>query len=201
MSKKQKSLKQKILNLPRRTKLIIACSLIGMIVVVVAAAGLLIGQHHSDTSKSANSSNEARLQQKAKDIKHDGAIRTSARSAIDKGDYNRANQIYSDSIKSEPDGTRKVELAIDQSSVLYDAGKYAEAIKAARDADAYSEDKFLIADWLSRIYEDQRQYALAAQYYTMAGKFASSPTNSTGYTKSYYDQQAARVSALAGQTR
>ena len=85
--------------------------------------------------------------------------------------------------------------------MLYAAGKYKEAIDVAKEAEPLSDDKYLIADWLSRLYEDQRQFKEASEYYTLAGKWATSKMNKTRLNKAYYDRQAARVLALAGKTQ
>jgi hypothetical protein len=95
---------------------------------------------------------------------------------------------------------QKIKLAIDQSRLFYYAAKVDDAIRVAKDAENLGDDKFLIAFWLARVYEDQKQYKLAADYYMLAGKWATSDTNKTKLKKEYFDTQAARTNTLAGRS-
>ncbi len=199
MSKKHKK-KSILLNLSRRTKVIIGVVTVVIVVAFLAALTLIKINHQPPMPEPAILTDEQRARRDANvaQSQRDGAIRDSAAQALEQGNADRANQVYQSAIQSENDTTRKIKLTLDQSALLYDAGKYTEAINVAKGAESYSDDQFLVADWLSRLYEDQKQYALAAQYYTLAGKWAKSPTNKTALTKGYYDSQAARVSALVG---
>lgn len=178
----------------------------GLIVVIAAGVVILLGivlavvlvflqpKPADEKTNKQETANEIYLKQAKQDID----VRDDAQKALSRGDTNKAEDIYGDAIKAEPDPVRKVKLSIDQSKVLYGAGKYNEAIAVAKHAEVLTEDKFLVADWLSRVYEAREQYAEAANYYSLAGKWASSETNTLGRTKAYYDNQAARVSALVG---
>lgn len=201
ISKKYKRLKEQAANLSPRMRLVIVIG--AALVVVIVIAGILIllsGQNKlSDDSgftEAQKQQRELRIQQS----KRDGAILDSAKVAIDKGDTAQADEVYKTAIQSEQDTTRKIKLHIDQSGLLYGAGKVQEAIDAAKKAEGLSDDKYLVADWLSRIYEDQKQYKLAAEYYTLSGQWADSPNNLAKLTKSYYDGEATRVLALAGKS-
>jgi tetratricopeptide (TPR) repeat protein len=129
--------------------------------------------------------------------KQQGEVRTSAEAAVSKGNVDQANKIYADAIAREADAVRKIELYLDQSGVFYAAGQYKEAFAAAKKAESLTDDKFLVADWLSRLYEDQKDYKDAASYYRLAGTWATSPQNKTALTKAYYDAQAAQMDKLA----
>jgi len=197
MSKKDK---RRFLKLPNKAKLVIAASS-GVAVVVIALVSVMAllnkpqqtsVDEGSGPTKNQLAANQALVAQ----AKRDSAIHDSAQAAISNRDVAGAEKVYADEIASVKETTRKVQLYIAQSGLLYDNGDPKAAIAAAKAAEAISDDKFLIADWLSRIYEDQKQYALAAQYYTLAGQWATSPTNLTALDKAYYDQQAARVTEL-----
>lgn len=184
-----------------RTKVIIMIAL--LFVVIIAVLIYLVGA----TDRSANSDTDEfglTAAQKAKrdaDVRQrqrEGLVRDKAEQAVDKGDFAEVTDIYKSAINSENDTVKKVQLYLDQSQVLYAAGKYDEAIAVARQAEAIGTDQFLVGDWLSRLYEDQKQYAKAAEYYTLAAKWAKSSTNKVGFNESYYKSNAQRVSALVG---
>lgn len=187
--------------LSMRTKVIIMIAL--LFVVIIAVLIYLVGA----TDRSANSDTDEfglTAAQKAKrdaDVRQrqrEGLVRDKAEQAVDKGDFAEVTDIYKSAINSENDTVKKVQLYLDQSQVLYAAGKYDEAIAVARQAEAIGTDQFLVGDWLSRLYEDQKQYAKAAEYYTLAAKWAKSSTNKVGFNESYYKSNAQRVSALVG---
>lgn len=133
---------------------------------------------------------------KVAQIKREGVIHNKALAAIKDGDIAKANDIYASEIASEPDTVRKIQLYISQSQLLYDTGNANKAIKVALQAESVSTDKYLAADWLARMYADQKQYANAARYYTLAGKWAASPTNEALLSKAYYDSQATHAAAM-----
>ncbi len=122
------------------------------------------------------------------------AVRT-AGDAMRSGNEGQAGDIYEKEIDAETDPTKKVELAIDHSSMLYGAGKHDRALDVATEAEAYSEDKYLIADWLGRLYEARKMYGEARKYYELALKHVESPTNNNGYTKKHYDKKIAAMTA------
>lgn len=174
-----------------------------LFVIIVAVLIYLVGA----TDRSANSETDEfglTAAQKAKrdaDVRQrqrEGLIRDRAEQAIDKGNFEEVTDIYKSAINSENDTVKKVQLYLDQSQVLYAVGKYQEAIAVARQAEAIGTDQFLVGDWLSRLYEDQKQYAKAAEYYTLAAKWAKSKTNKVGFNEAYYKSHAQRVSALVG---
>ncbi len=125
---------------------------------------------------------------------------TDAKSALKAGEDRRVTDTYEQAIAAEPDSTRKVKLAIDQSLLLYNFGKYDEAVEVAKKAESYSSDKYYIADWLGRLYENGKKYADAATYYTLASSLASSPTNDTGFDKQYYATKVTEMKSLAGKS-
>jgi tetratricopeptide (TPR) repeat protein len=201
MAKKQQSkvqlVKGWLASLSPRTKLAI-----GGVVIFLAFVGLMIDLVIATNPQNTNNYTDApksKVDAKTQALRREGAIRDSAQQALQSGGgVARAETIYKNAIDSEQNVQQKVKLTIDQSEVLYDSGNYQEAIKVALDAESLSSDKFLIADWVSRLFEDQKQYDQAAHYYTLAGQWATSTTNVAKLTKSYYDSQAARVLALVG---
>lgn len=167
---------------------------------IMFIVGVVINGQDSGNGLTITDAQKRARDEAVRKAQHDGAIYDSAKQALESGDDEKANSIYNDAINNESDGTRKVELAIDQSRALSAQGKASEAVAVAKKAESYSSDKFLIADWLSKLYEYQRKYSMASVYYTLAGKWADSPTNKTGYDKAYYDTQAQRMNVLAGKS-
>lgn len=199
-SKKYKQLKEWVVNLTPLTKRVLIVSGVLLFIILVSCVLLLIASlRQLDDESGLTAEQKALRDANVRQAQREGAIRDSASDAIEKGDVGKASDVYKEAINSETDIAKKIQLYIDQSGVLYAAGKYQEAIDVAKEAEPISDDKYLIADWLSRLYEDQKQYKLAADYYTLAGKWATSPMNKTRLNKAYYDRQALRASALAKQ--
>lgn len=195
-SKRYKRFRERVANLAPRTKLVIA--LAGALLVVILISVLLIfiaGQKKLNDESGMTAEEKAAHQKNMNETKRDGEIRDSAQKAIDEGNVTKANEVYQNAIASEQETVRKIQLSIDQSELLYNAGKVSEAFEVAKQAEKLSDDKYLIADWLSRIYEDQKQFKLAAEYYKLAGQWADSETNEAALTKNYYEREAARVAA------
>ncbi len=138
---------------------------------------------------------EARLAQ----VGVDGKLQDESAAALKKGNTAEAAQAYGMAIAQETDVTRKVQLLVDQSAVYYAANRYDEAITIAKQAEVLGEDKFVVADWLSRAYEDQGRYNEAARYYRLAGEWAASPQNQTGLKRQHFETEAARVETLEKQ--
>jgi tetratricopeptide (TPR) repeat protein len=185
-------------EVPLRTKMYVVASA-SIVIVLVVVVVLISKLKPVNDESSLDVSQAAQTKVVVKQTQRDGAIRDAAQQALDQGNTAKASEVYKNAIEAETTTTRKIQLTIDESGVLYAAGKYDEAIKVAQDAEALSDDKFLIADWLSRLFEDQKNYQQAAHYYTLAGQWAKSPNNLAKLSKSYYDSEAARVTALTGQ--
>lgn len=202
MQRKIKKLKKWLREMPRRTKVLSGVGVLGAIAVLVVVIALIKinSQPPLSITDDLNAKQEAEQAAKMQQLKREGAVRDSAEQALAQGDRSKADTLYKEAIAAEDNAPKKVQLAIDQSGVLYAANKYEDAINVAKAAENYNSDKYLIANWLSKLYEDQKQYALAAQYYTLAGKWASSPTNKSHLKQSYYDAQAKRVLVLAGKS-
>lgn len=193
MNKKIRQLWHK-LRANRRLSILIAG---GILVLVLITAG--IGLYFSGilvTESRAEEEPEEMAKARIAQTEQDGKLRDSASKEVASGNVSGAEKLYEDAIAKEAESTRKIELAIDQSEVLYAAGKYSEAIAVAKKAEGVSEQKFLIADWLARVYEDQKQYNLSAEYYRLAAKSAGSPQNQTGITSDMYEKEALRVLGL-----
>lgn len=120
-----------------------------------------------------------------------------AQDATNAGDSKKGSEIYEQAIAAEPDPEKKVDLAVNQSRMLVNAGKIDEAIEVAKKAESLNQDKFVATDWLARLHERAKRYEEAAKYYEQAGALADSPTNKGKYSKKFYDREAARVKALA----
>jgi tetratricopeptide (TPR) repeat protein len=133
----------------------------------------------------------------AQQSKSDGALRDEATTALKSNNTAAAQKSYQTAIDSEKTVERKTLLYIDLSGVYYAQGRSQEAFDVMKQADAINADKFLIADWLSRLYEDQQNYPKAAQYYKLAGEWAESKQNKVALDKAYYDEQATRMTRLA----
>lgn len=181
-----------------RTKVIIA--IVAAIAVIAGITATVAYIAHRAANESGDftvtDEQDAQRRDRVRQAQRDAALRRSASDALENGDANKANEVYAEAIKSEDDTARKVQLSIEQSRLLYSAGKTGEAIKVAKEAEALTDDKFLISDWLGRLYEDQKQYALAAQYYDAAGKSVNSPNNMYQFDKKHYDDLIARVNAM-----
>jgi tetratricopeptide (TPR) repeat protein len=122
---------------------------------------------------------------------------TTAAAAIENGDDKKADNIYQQALSAEKDSTKKVELAINQSKLLNLGGKYDQAVDVAKKAEDYSDDKYLISDWLGRLYAIGKDYDNAATYYAKAETLAGSKTNEGGYTKQYYADKVAMMKSLS----
>ena len=194
MSKK----KTKLWNrLSQRTKAVITASMGGGLVVVLLVVLLVLINRPGDNAEPILSeAQKSERDRNVNQVQRDTAIRQSASDALKQGDVNRADQLYADAIKSEADTARKVQLYVDQSRLLLSSGKPEDAIKIAKQAESQTDDKFIIADWLARLYEDQKQYPAAIQYYTLASQSVNSPNNVYMFDKAHYDAQIARVTAL-----
>lgn len=131
--------------------------------------------------------------------KADGKLRDESASAIASGDAQKVAQLYDEAVKRESDTARKIQLYVDQSAVLYEAGRFDDAVAVVKQSEALSTDRFLTADWLSRLYEDHKDYTTAAEYYRVAAEWAHSDTNRTGITKQQFEAEAKRVEILRKQ--
>lgn len=123
-------------------------------------------------------------------------VREDADKALQNGDLNKFNDIYTAAIKNESDPTMKVKLALDQGLALVNYGKMDDAEKFLKLALDYSDDKFLVADSLGRFYSVAKKYKLAEEYFRLAAKFADSKTNETGYDAAYYNERAERAASM-----
>lgn len=189
--------KGRFLNLPHRAKLVVFASA-GAAVVIIAMVSVIAMLNNPKPTEELKISDEeaAARDARVKQSKIDGALRDDARAAIRSGDGETADELYTKAIAAEKDTERKVRLYIDQSALLYGTGSPEEAIKVALEAEAITDDKYLTADWLSRLYEDQKMYDKAIEYYNLAGEWADSPTNLAKLDKAYYDNQVKRVKKL-----
>lgn len=168
--------------------------------VVVLGAGVFGALYYFNiiggTSEGGQPESQEVVQARVEQSKKDGKLRDEAASAAKAGDTAKSAEVYKQAVEAEPNVERKVQLQLDQSGVLYAAGKYDEAIAAAKVADAFSEDKFLLADWLSRLYEARQNYPEAIKYYKIAGDWAKSGSNKTGISKEQFYAEAVRVQTL-----
>jgi tetratricopeptide (TPR) repeat protein len=194
MSKKtQRERQERVFR--RKIVVVVGCVLV---VLVAATLGLVwfLGTQQRKETETVPTDTQAQTEANVARSKRDGQLHDNAAESAKKGDTAKVAQLYDEAVANESDINRKVQLYVDQSNVLYTAGRFAEAFEAAKKAEGLSKDKFVAADWLSRIYEDQKDYVNAAKYYTLAGQWATSPQNVYKLTKVYYDREAARVTAL-----
>lgn len=197
MSKKKKKLWDK---LSQRTKILIAAGAGGGLVVALLVGLLvLINNNPSGSDPVLTEEQKNERDRNVNQAERDAGIRQSASEALQQGNTEKVSQVYTDAINSESDTARKVQLYVDQSRLLYSSGKIEDAIRIAKEAESQTDDKFIIADWLARLYEDQKQYSLAVQYFTLASQSVNSPNNVYLFDKAHYDKQIARVSALEKQ--
>ena len=188
---------RRIRQLTRRQFLFV----IGGVVVLVgiAAIGMYLVRSRPQLAPDKPTETVAqRIARDEKQLKADGDLQQKAAAEIKKNDPAQADQLYKKAIDGEASVARKVQLYVDQSSVYYGAARYTEALATGKKAEAITTDKFVIADWLSRLYEDQKDYKNAAVYYKLAGESVQSSENHTGLKKPYYDQKTADMTALIG---
>lgn len=173
---------------------------IGGVLVVVLLGSLVIWwivSQQPKANESGPSTDKTQIDASVKQAEKDGKLREEATQKI-KGDSTAdANDLYQQAIDAEASAERKTRLYIDLSGVYYAAGKYKEAFEIMDKADEINPDKFLLADWLSRLYEDQKNYAKAAQYYRLAGEWTGSKQNITALDKAYFESKAAEMDSLA----
>lgn len=181
-----------------RSKIVIIVGAVLAVIIVVAAVLIMYLRPTFTAEPEAAPDAKAAASESVARTEKDGKLRDTAAEEVKKGDVDKAGELYTQAIASENSTVRKVQLYVDQSGVLYTAGRYTEAFEAAKRAEQLSDDKFIIADWLSRIYEDQKEYAKAATYYRLAGEWAGSPQNITGIDKVMFDKEAERVEKLIG---
>lgn len=167
-------------------------------VICVAIVVFVVGQQRNAEPGGATKEEREAAEASAKQAEADGALREKARSALLVNDTATAEKIYEDAANKAANDTQKVQLYIDLSAVYYAQKRYNEAFLAGKKAETMSSDRFLVADWLSRLYEDQKMYKEAAEQYEAASKQAASPQNVTGLNAAYYLRKAGEMRQLGG---
>lgn len=181
----------------RFKKLAIIALLVGLVLVGCVAA-LLFYVNGSGT-KPEGAENDKDNQQIENDIalsKKDEALKNNAEKSIKNGDTTGADQLYQEAIDNEQVVARKIQLYIDLANAYYDSGKQDQAIETVKRAMSLSTDQFLAADWLSRAYEDRKEYTDAIKYYQIAKDSVASTQNQYNFDAGYYDRQITRVKNL-----
>lgn len=193
-------MKKKIKRLKRWVREHTKGLIIGGVVVALLAVGGYFAWHYAagqlqpgegELSEEEKREVAAFQQKKSEDI----AFRDEVNKALESDDASALGGVK-EQIDQEAEAARKVELYVELSNVYFDQGMVDESLAAAKQAEEASEDKFLVADWLSRVYEYQHDYASAIRYYTMAAEHASSPQNYTGLDAEHFRGEAKRVQAL-----
>lgn len=179
----------------RRNLLIVGGSAAVFILVAVAMIVWVLQQNVADDPSPAIDAEKAAAE--VRQAEADGKLRSDAATQVKDNKASAAAQLYQQAIDAEQTAARKSQLYLDLSGVYYAAKQYKEAFDAAAKAEAVNPDKFLAADWLSRLYEDQKNYTKAAEYYRLAGEWAQSEQNITALEKAYYDGKAAEMEKLA----
>lgn len=183
----------------RRNLLIAGGSAAIFILVVVAMLVWVLQPRQADDPSPAIDAQKAAAE--VRQAEADGKLRSDAASRIKDNKGSAAAQLYQQAVDAEQTAARKTRLYLDLSGVYYAAKQYQEAFDAAAKAEAVNPDKFLAADWLSRLYEDQKNYAKAAEYYRLAGEWADSEQNITALEKPYYDGKGAAMDKLANEAK
>lgn len=200
MSKKRNGLIGWVRGVSVRSKLFFAAGVVLLIVVGVAAWLFFGGQSSQDeksTSIVGSTNGDQRWSNYKNRLERGAELRKLASGALASGDTQTVASIYDDAVDDEQSIPDKIELRLDQAKLLYSKGLHDEAIRVAKDAEGLSDDKYQVADYLSRVFERRKDYDQAARYYTLAGTWVQSPTNQLGFTKQYYDSKAARAQDLA----
>lgn len=196
MSQKQNSLSEKVKGVHVRLLL-----LIGAAIILLVAAWWFFGGGAAQDKKSTSIIGAANGDQRWSNYKNrlerGAELRKLASGALASGDTKTVASIYDDAVNDERSIPDKIELRLEQAKLLYGKGLHDEAIAVMKDAENLSEDKYQVADYLSRVYERRKDYDQAARYYTLAGAWVQSPTNQLGFTKQYYDDKAKRAQELA----
>ena len=202
MSKKHKKRFSRLSAVPLRVKVWVIAGVLGVVSIVALVWYLIVinqPQQLDEIDDLLSASQKIQRDARVEQAQRDEALLEKAGDAIKNGDTEAAEDVYKNAIASEKEAERKVQLAIDQARLLYSAGKVADANRVSKEAESYGSDQFLIAEWSSRMYEDQKKYVIAAEYYSLAAKWADSETNKLRYDAQYYKTQAARVIALEKQ--
>ncbi|RYF27976.1 MAG: hypothetical protein EOO17_05505 [Chloroflexi bacterium] len=198
MSKNIFSLSSRLTGRQKKTMIAL---LVVVILAITAGAYYFLNRETIPESERSNEPTAEDIAKAKADVDQsiaDGNLRQEAFDNVNKNNTDAAGKVYEKAVASEASQERKSELAIDLSGVYYAAGEYDKAFAVMKDVEASNPDKFLVADWLSRLYEDQKRYQDAARYYKLAGEWAESPQNKTGIGKSFYDAEADRVSKMIG---
>ena len=183
-----------------RKKLIVgsAAAVVVLFAAASTAAYVFLQQEAPSTDEEVSMSKEQERAEYTRELERDKVLQDSAKQALDAGDETKAQEVYDDAVKAESDAKVKVKLLVDKSKLLYSAGKHDEAIKAAKDAEHLTEDKFLVAFWLARVYDGAKDYSNAIKYYQMAGEWVKSESNYANYTKEFMDRQVSRLKLEMG---
>ncbi len=191
--------KQKNSFWTKRNIVIVVASLILLLGAIGAMIWWIVNNNRPQSNEPTSASQEAIAKAAAgsKQATTDGKLRGQAAQAIKDNKTADAVKLYQDAIDSETTIARKTQLYLDLSGVYYAQGRYADAFAAAEKANAINPDKYLYADWISRLYKDRKEYVLAAKYYRLAGQWATSPQNVYALDKAYYDVKAAEMDKLA----
>lgn len=188
--------KQKNHSFWTKRNLIIVISAISVFALGIGVMVYWIIQQNSTTNEPSPVIDAAKAAAEVKQANADGKLRDEAAAQIKGKKTSVADKLYQEAIDAEGSTERKTRLYLDLSGVYYAAEQYKEAFEAAEKAESLNPDKFLVADWLSRLYEDQKNYTKAAEYYTLAGQWVSSKENKTALDKQYFDGKAAEMKKL-----
>jgi tetratricopeptide (TPR) repeat protein len=178
-------------------KKVVAIGLVAIIVLSLGA-GALFYFLRPDPEGQISEQDKELIDASTLRTQEDGKLREKAKEELKSSSPEKAGVVYQQAADNTADVNRKVELYVELANVYYDAGKSSDAIDSAKKALDLTNDKFLAADWLSRAYEDQKNYPEAIKYYQLAGEWVLSPQNELRFDKGYYDKQITRVQALQG---
>ena len=166
---------------------------VAILLVIAAGAVWLLTRPTEEKAPTPDTTDIAASVEQAK---KDGELRDEAAERI-KSSGADAETLYKKAVDAESSTERKTRLYLDLSGVYYAANQYDKAFDAAEKAADVNSDKFLYADWVSRLYEDQKNYPKAAEAYRLAAKWATSKQNKTAQDKGYYEGKAVEMDKLA----
>lgn len=179
---------RKLPVLTTKAKVIVGVATVFFVALGAMVVTMLVIQASPDTVKEDFSKSDAKTRQT-------DAVGL-AEQALESGNTTRADNVYKKAIDAEPDSTKKVELAIDYSRMLRSGNRMKEAIEVAKKAEGYQEDQYRVAAWLASLYQSDKQYDKAEQYYMIAADSADSPANK-GFSKAFYEDRAKKMKQAA----
>lgn len=179
---------RKLPVLTTKAKIVVGVAFVFLVALGAMVVTMLLIQSSADTVQEDFSKSDAKKRQT-------DAVQL-AEQALESGNTRRADNVYIKAIDAEPDTAKKVKLAIDYSRMLRGEDRMKDAIEVAKKAEGYQDDRHEIAVWLGALYERDKQYDKAIEYYTIAADTVDSPAN-LGFSKVFYEDRIAAIKRVA----